>query len=231
MVWPPPRHAVASRHSADNTDGRIMPREADKDVEIIQAPVVYKGYATIRRVHLRHRLHGGGWSREIDREMMERGHAVGVLPYDPARDEVVLVRQFRVGAWGAHDDPWLTETVGGLIEPNEAAADVARRETMEEAGCEVRELLRIGSYYASPGVLTERVELFCGIADTSGAGGIHGLDHEGEDIEALVLSFDDAWRQLEADRLPDAKAIICLQWLAMKREELRRRFERAESNT
>lgn len=201
-----------------------MPRENDKTVEIIQAPVVYEGYATLQCVRLRHRLHDGGWSREIEREMMERGHAAGVLPYDPARDEVVLVRQFRIGAWGAQDDPWLTEAVAGVVEPGEDAEDVARREAMEEAGCTLGELIRVGAYYASPGVLTERIELFCGIADTRGAGGIHGLDHEGEDIEALVLSFDDALRALEAGRIQDAKAFICLQWLALNRDGLRRRF-------
>lgn len=198
------------------------------DVEVIKAPVVYDGYSQVQKVHLRHRLHGGGWSDEIDREVIDRGHAAGVLIYDPARDAVVLIRQFRIGAWRAGDDPWLTETVAGLIDPGENAEEVARRESVEEAGCEIVELIRIGAYYASPGVLTELIELFCGIADAGDAAGVHGLDHEGEDIEAKVIPFDEAWRDLESGRLRDAKAIIGLQWLALHRDDLRRRFGGAE---
>jgi len=198
------------------------------DVEIIEAPVVYDGYAQVKRVRLRHALHAGGMGAAIDREMVERGHAVGVLPYDPARDAVALIRQFRIGAWGAGDDPWLVETVAGIVDEGESAEDVARREAVEEAGCEIGALMRICAYYPSPGILTERIALYCGIADLGAVGGIHGLGHEGEDIEAFVLPYEDAVRGMDEGRILDAKIVIALQWLAARRDGLRRRFGPAQ---
>jgi ADP-ribose pyrophosphatase len=205
--------------------------DRDKDVEIIHRPVVHDGYMRVEALTLRHRLFAGGWSAALPRELVERGHAVGALPYDPLRDAVVLVHQFRVGPWGAGaPDPWLVETVAGIIGPGETAEEVARREAMEEAGCAMTDLLPVCSYYASPGVMSERIDLFVGIADTDGLGGIHGLDHEGEDIEAFVAPLDEALGWIESGILVDAKAIICLQWIAARREGLRRRFgERREA--
>lgn len=197
----------------------------DTDVEIIARPVVYDGYGRIEEVHLRHRRHDGGWSRRIDREMMERGHVAAVMPYDPALDAVVLINQFRIGAWGGGEpDPWLLEAVAGIVEPGETFEAVARREAMEEAGCTLGALLPVCRYYASPGVLTERLHVYCGITDASGVGGIHGLDHEGEDIEALVTPLDDALADIDRGRIMDAKAIVALQWIAARRDVLRRRF-------
>jgi ADP-ribose pyrophosphatase len=169
---------------------------------------------------VKHRLFAGGWSGPVTREIVRRGHAVGVLPYDPVRDEIVLIKQFRVGPWQAHDDPWVVETVAGIVENGEAAEDVARRESIEECGCALTGLHRVCDYYSSPGILDERVTLFCGITDTSRAGGIHGLDHEGEDIEAVVRRRDDAWADFEAAAFTDPKIMILLPWLYLNRKKL-----------
>lgn len=67
-------------------------------------------------MHLRHELFAGGMSREISRELFVRHDAVCVLPYDPQRDEVVLIEQFRVGAMDKGANPWLVELVAGLID-------------------------------------------------------------------------------------------------------------------
>jgi ADP-ribose pyrophosphatase len=199
--------------------------DRDKDVEILGRPVAHQGYLRVETVRLRHRLHDGGWSPPLERELIERGHAVGVLPYDPTLDRVVLIRQFRIGAWGADAaDPWLLETVAGIIDPGETAEDVARREAIEECGCPIDTLLPVCSYYASPGVMTERIEMFVGIADASNISGFHGLDHEGEDIEALTMAFDDAVAAMDAGKIEDVKIIIALQWIAARRDDLRRRF-------
>ena len=199
--------------------------DRDKDVEILARPVAHDGYLRVEAIRLRHRLHDGGWSRPLDRELIERGHAVGVLPYDPALDRVVLIRQFRIGAWGAGaPDPWLLETVAGIIDQGETPEDVARREAMEECGCRIDTLLPVCRYYASPGVMTERIEIFIGIADVSDISGFHGLENEDEDIEALTMAFDEAVAAIEDGRIEDVKAIVGLQWIAARREDLRRRF-------
>lgn len=200
-----------------------MTRNAGPDdlVDIIEKRTPYKGYFQIDAYRLRHRTFDGGWTREISREVFERGHAAAVLLYDPDRDAVVLVEQFRTGAHAAGLAPWLIETVAGIIEPGEAAAEVVRREALEEAGCEVGDLEPIGTFILSPGGSSETMVLFCGRVDSGGAGGVHGLDHEDEDIRVLVLPTDDAVELLRAGRIVNATTALALQWLALNRERLR----------
>ena len=201
-------------------------RFTDKDVKTVERRTVYDGYFRIDRYRLRHRLHGGGWSGEMTREVFERGHAVGVLPYDPVRDEVVLLEQFRVGALAAGWAPWQTEIVAGIIEDGETAEDVARREVTEEAGCQVADLVPLCEYLVSPGGTSESVTLFAGRVDSAGVGGIHGLDHEHEDIRVFTLPADEALDLLARGAIRNALAVIALQWLALNRNELRRTWGR-----
>ncbi len=125
------------------------------DIEIISRDEVYGGYMRVEAYRLRHRRHAGGWTDEMRRELVERGHAVAVLPYDPARDEVVLIEQFRIGAYAAGRPPWQIEIVAGIIEAGETAEDVARRECVEECGCKLDALVHVHDFRPSPGVLSE----------------------------------------------------------------------------
>lgn len=192
--------------------------------EILARETAYQGFFRLERCRLRHELFGGGHSRPLTRELFQRGHAVGVLPYDPRRDEVVLIEQFRVGALEFPGGPWLLETVAGMIEPGETPEDVARREAREETGCELRELARIAHYLSSPGGSSEEVTVYCGHTDTAGLGGVHGNPEEGEDIRVLVIKLDQALQLLERGRIAAALPIIALQWLAAHRDALRRRW-------
>jgi len=194
----------------------------DPRVQVCEKTTPYRGYFRIDRYRLRHRRFDGGWTGVMSRECFERGHAAAVLPYDAARDAVVLIEQFRVGAYAAGLDPWLTEIVAGIIEPGESPQDVARREALEEAGCRIRELALIGRALVSPGGTSEIIHLFCGQVESAGLGGLHGLDHENEDIRAFVLPFAEALAELEAGRIVNAPAIMALQWLALNRDRLRR---------
>jgi ADP-ribose pyrophosphatase len=192
-----------------------------KDVEILDKSEQYKGYFRINRYRLRHRLYAGGWSGEVQRELFERGHATGVLPYDPVADSIVLIEQFRIGALVAGMDPWLTEVVAGIIEEGEAPEEVARRETREEAGMELMDLMPICRYLVSPGGSSESVILYCGRVDSRGAGGIHGLAAEHEDIKVDVVPYAEAIRRLEDGHFTNAISIIALQWLALHRDRVR----------
>lgn len=194
-----------------------MPR----DFEILERRRVYDGHFKVDQFRLRHRLFDGGWSGEVTRELFERGHVAAVLPYDPVRDEVILIEQFRVGALEAPGGPWLLEIVGGVIDEGESPADVARRESLEEAGREILALEPICDYLSSPGGCSERVSLFCGRVDTAGAGGIFGLVDEHEDIRARVLSFADALAEFARQSVSVASLMIAMQWLALNRERLR----------
>lgn len=204
-------------------DRPLADAEAPPDVRIHSSQTVYRGYFRLDHYRLSHRRHDGGWTGEMQRELFERGHVAAVLPYDPLRDEVLLLRQFRIGALAGGKAPWQSEIVAGIIEPGETAEDVARRETREESGCQVRELVEMYHYLASPGGSTETVRLYCGLVETADAGGIHGLEHENEDIEVTPVPFDAAWRMVEDGRIDNAPAIIALQWLALNRERLRTR--------
>jgi ADP-ribose pyrophosphatase len=131
-------------------------------------------------------------SGEIKREVFERGQAAAVLPYDPVRDEVVLIRQFRAGSYVAGRHPWGWEAVAGIIEDGETPADVARREAVEEAAITITDLLPMGTVVLSPGACSETCTSFLGRADTKGAGGIFGLESENENI--LVKAVPTATR-------------------------------------
>jgi ADP-ribose pyrophosphatase len=193
-------------------------------VEVLERTVAFEGFFRLLRYRLRHRLFAGGMSAPLVRESHERGDAAVVLPYDPARREVVLVEQFRVGALERPDDPWLLEPVAGIVEPGEEAPEVARREAREEAGLELQDLIAIGTYYPSPGASSERCFAFVGRCDTRGAGGLFGLAHHGEDVKAHVVPLGTALSWLEDGRLRAASALITLQWLALHRAELEARW-------
>lgn len=196
----------------------------DKNIEIIEKITCYQGFFRIDRYRLRHRLFNGEWGSAITRELFERGHAAAVLPYDPIRDEVILIEQFRIGALNAPGGPWLTEIIAGIIEENEAPEDVVKRESVEEANCIITDLVPLYDYLVSPGGMTERIALYCGRVDTTHAGGIHGAIDEGEDIKVHVVSRETALSYLQTGRINSASAIIALQWLALNREKLLRQW-------
>jgi ADP-ribose pyrophosphatase len=155
---------------------------------------------------------------------MEALRAASVLLYDPRLDRVVLVEQFRIGAMEHQQDPWVIETVGGYLGSGETPEEVARREALEEADCKIMNLEPICSFMVSPGISVDRIDLFCGEVDALQAGGVHGLDHEGEDIRVVVMEADQAIGELYTGRMNSTSIIIALQWLAVNREELRRRW-------
>jgi len=190
-------------------------------VEIVERANCFKGFYKLDKVHLRHELFAGGMSREISRELFVRHDAVCVLPYDPLRDEVVLIEQFRVGALGKVDNPWLIEMVAGLIDREEELEDVAHREAQEEAGLAIGALWPITRYFPSPGGSDEYVHLYLGRCTSEGAGGLHGLEEEAEDIRVRVWSFDDAMQAVRDGQICNAATIISLQWLALNKDEVR----------
>ncbi|MDI4637928.1 MULTISPECIES: NUDIX domain-containing protein [Halomonadaceae] len=199
------------------------PRFGPVDVERLEDECLYQGFFRLERRRLRHRHFEGGWSDEVVREVHVRFDAVGVLLYDVERDVVVLVEQIRAGALDDAVSPWKLEPVAGLIKPGESPAEVARREAIEEANCPIDELIELHSYYPSPGACNERVTLFCGLVDSAGLGGVHGLDEEHEDIQVHVIPYLKAWELLDAGRLDNAMCLIAFHWLARERASLRAR--------
>ena len=196
----------------------------DYRFELLGKRSAYQGFLGMQIYRLRFELFAGGWSDVIERDCLERGRVVAVLPYDPIRDRVVLIEQFRVGAIHTPIGPWLLEIVAGQIEPNETPPDVVHREADEEAGCRLTRLEPICQFMVSPGSSSEWVYLYVGEVDSSGVGGLHGLDQEHEDIRVEAVSRAAALNAITQGRIVAAPAIIALQWLALNVADLRQRW-------
>ncbi len=182
--------------------------------------VLFKKYFQLEEYSISHDLFSGGHSKVFTREIFERGSVVALLPYDPARRKVVLIEQFRIGAIEDEHSPWLWESVAGVVEAGEEDDDVAIRESHEEAGCKIKRLHKIYRYYVSPGGTTERCTLYCGIVDSDGIGGIHGLADENEDIRVEVVDVEEAYRWLDEGIIKSSATIISLQWLRLNESSL-----------
>ena len=192
-------------------------------VDVIARKTVYNGFFEMHKLRLRHRLYRGGWSGEMERELFVRGDAVGVLLYDPESELVALTEQFRVGALEREGGPWCLEVVAGMVETGESLEQVAHRELQEEAGIEGAQLHFIRSYLPSPGGSSERMHLFCAVADLSSVEGYFGLADEHEDIRLRVLPLAVLLAALDdgSATIDNAASIISLQWLQQHREKLR----------
>jgi len=206
-----------------NQDSKIFD---DKDVEIISRSLEYDGFLRIEHLQLRHRLFSGVWSEVFTRELQLKDPAVGVLLFDPDRDALLLVRQFRVGMFSdtlRHGDEvlgWPLEIVAGMVDSSEEFEEVALRESKEESNCVPTDLIKICEYYNSPGGSNEKIILFCGRIDSRNAGGVYGLIEEHEDIEVQVRSYANAMDLLERGEINNAMTIIALQWLQLHRQKL-----------
>ena len=189
-------------------------------IEVDHRETLFDSFLRVDRLKLRHSLFAGGWSELMTRELLLRPRAVGVLLFDPVRQQVVLVRQIRVGMLDEGQHPWLLELVAGMVESGEEPIEVAARESLEEANTKPQDLLQICEYYNSPGISNERITLFCGRVDATQAGGIFGLDAEHEDIEVVVLSLADALAKVASGEINNAMSIIALQWLQLNQPML-----------
>lgn len=195
-----------------------------QDVRVLDDQTVWSGHFRMRRLTVRHRQFAGGWSAPITREVFERGDAVAVLPYDPVTDSLVLIEQFRPGALRGNDSPWMLELIAGIVESGESDEAVAHREAMEEAACELSDLLPIATVFPSAGACSEQVRLFCGRVSRASIGGLHGLQDEGEDILVHSVPRTTALQMVADNLIPNGHTLIALQWLHIHSESLRERW-------
>jgi ADP-ribose pyrophosphatase len=198
---------------------------AHADVEILGADSGFARHLGVDVVRFRHRLFAGGWSGERVFDIVRRGAAAAVLLYDPERDSVVLVEQFRLAALYAGRSPWQIEAVAGLLDTDETPEEVARREVREEANLDpLGPLVPIQTMMPASGSLDELVYLFCGRVDSRDAGGIHGLATEHEDIRVVVRTVAEVEVMLDEGQIESAHTLISLHWLLRHRNRLRREW-------
>lgn len=180
-------------------------------VEVLDKARVYEGKMSLDRALVRYERFDGTMSPPVVRLSLERGDAAGVLLYDPARDQVVLVEQFRYPAYAAGGAGWLVEIVAGTVEPGRDPLEVARAEVREEAGYQVEALQHLATCYLSPGGSSERVYIYLATIDSqvrAWPGG--GLAGEGEDTRLRVYGREEALALVRRGAIADAKTIIAL---------------------
>ena len=202
------------------TDKKVA-KFSKNDVTIDPIENLYAGFFKINLYQFKHALFAGGQSATISREILERGDAVAVLPYDPVTDNLLLIEQIRIGAIKSKQSPWLLECIAGMTDGSTDYEAVVKREALEEAGLELDELEFMLSYLSSPGGTTERLYLYLATTDLSQLqSGIYGLETEGEDIKTHIISFNEAMARLASGEIDNAATVISLQWLALNRERI-----------
>lgn len=195
--------------------------DSPTQVEVADHTFRHRGFMQFSVMTLRHERFAGGMTPTIERDICHRGHAVAIMLYDPWADRLVMVEQFRIGAYAAGVNPWMLEFVAGMVKPGEDPAEVAIREAAEEAGCMPRDVRLIYSMMPSPGGSTEIVEIFAGLVDSTGIGGIHGVEEEVEDIRVHLVPADKAIALMDENRVPSGFTLLGLSWFARHRDRLR----------
>lgn len=198
-----------------------------KKVQMVDKCVSYQGFFSLDRYVIQHPLYAGGMSNQLSRELMERGDAVMVLPYDPKTDEVILIEQFRIGAYGAAcrdqdqglqpKSPWLIECIGGMVDQGRTALEVVHAEAQEEAGIDLQHVTSMMRLYTSPGGISERIEHFVAITESQHVKGIHGKSSENEDIRVLRVPLTLAMDWINEGKINNASTVISLQWLQLNK--------------
>lgn len=193
-----------------------------RSARVLAHRVLYQGFGAYEEMDVEQERVNGDIFR-ISREYQTRSDVVAVLPFDPVRKCVRLARQLRVPLMARGDqDGFLIEVPAGHIDEGETPEESARREAFEEVGVRLARLDPVGEVFVSPGAITERLSLFLaefGEEDVhDGEGG--GLDHEGEEIEILEMPLVGLEEALSRDGGIDAKTLLLLQALRLKRPEL-----------
>ncbi len=197
-------------------------RSVADDVIVHDRKRAYVNYFGMDEIELQHRQNNGEMSPVLHRNGLMQGSAVVVLPYDPVRDTVLLVEQFRAPVFLIDDpEPWMWEPVAGMIDPGETPQQAATREAMEEAQISLYQLEYAGGAYSSSGSSTEYVYLYVGLGDLTSTVESGGLASEGEDIRSRILPFDEFMNIVDAHVFKDLPLLTLAYWLARNRDRLR----------
>ncbi len=214
--------AAARLLAAEGVPAEVRSAQSADEVETISQERAHAGFFVTEIHELRYPAFAGGMGPVVRREVFVATDAAIVLPYDPVRDRVLLVEQFRMGPYGRGDPrPWMLEPVAGRVDAGETPEQCARRECSEEAGLTLSALEHIASFYATPGTSTEYFHAYVGLCDLPDLGrGSGGLDTEHEDIRTHVLTYDAAQHLLATGEADNGPLVLALVWLAQARDRL-----------
>ncbi len=203
----------------------MVDRSKPSEIECQNTELMADGHFRYELLTLRTETFAGKLSQPFKREVLRSGRAVAVLLYDPAAHRLILIEQFRVGAYLNHlPSAWILECVAGMVDDGETTEAAARREAKEETGCDVGKMEPIGAYLSSPGLSDELVTIYVGEVDASRAGGIHGHVAEGEDIRTIIFTVDEALAAADDGAVVNIMAQVALLWFARHGDALRRQW-------
>lgn len=184
------------------------------DVEIQSREYAFKGFVQVEKVSLRHRLFNQTeYTSAIQRELIRRKEAAGVLIYNDQQQKFALIEQFRVGAIDDEISPWQLEIIAGVLDGDESPESCIRRESIEESGCELNQIKHLFSFYPSAGACDEIFHLYVAQAALPAEGGVFGMPDEGENIQLHIIDYSDLSLLLKSNRLKNAPVSMALQWL------------------
>jgi ADP-ribose pyrophosphatase len=185
-----------------------------KDFTLHHRESLYSGFIGVEKIGVDHRLfHKIDHTPVLQRELIHRPEAAGVLIYDDKQQKIALIEQFRIGAIDDETSPWQLEIIAGVLDGDETPETCVRREALEESGCEINELTHLFSFYPSAGACDELFHLYTAKANLPLEGGIFGVANEGENIQLHIIDYKDIPILLSNGRLRNAPVIMALQWL------------------
>lgn len=189
-----------------------------RKVEIEKTRIIFDDIFKMEEAYLRYERFNGEMSEVVRRISLERGDSVAVIIRNLNTGKIILVNQFRYPSL-AKGNGWIIETIAGIVDEGETPEDSARRETQEETGLTASKLEHIATFYPSPGGSSERIFLY--YSEVSGDGAIYdgtgGLVSEGEDIQVLELSLEEALDKVNSGEIVDAKTIVGILWIENRR--------------
>lgn len=187
------------------------------DAYVTGREYLFRGFVQVEKISLRHRLfESDTYTPVLQRELIHRPEAAGVLIYDDQQQKVALIEQYRVGALDDRDSPWQLEIIAGVLDEGESPETCIRREALEEAGCKIDVLQHLFSFYPSAGACSEHFHLYAAPATLPKQGGIFGMPNEGENIQLHLIDYAEIPTLLVNGRLKNAPVIMALQWLQMR---------------
>lgn len=214
----------ASRVRArDDSPARLRREGRADDVAVDRRHTPYAHFFAVEEYDMRICRFDGTMGPKVNRAAFVSGDAVTVLPYDPVRDRVLLVEQFRTGPFARGDrQVWQLEGIAGRIDPGETPEDCARREAVEEAGLTLGALEKVAGYYPSPGAKTEFLYSYIALCDLpDGSAGIFGVAEEAEDIRGHLVDFGAMMAMVASGEIANAPLMLMALWLERERPRLR----------